>query len=50
MATDVVCGMNVDPRHAAAHSEVNGIDYYFCSVQCKEKFDRDPAFYVEKTA
>lgn len=45
---DVVCGMQVDPKTATEHSEVNGEKYYFCSHVCKDKFDKDPAFYVEK--
>jgi len=50
MQKDVVCGMKVDPKKAAATSEVNGQTYYFCSQQCKDKFDLYPAFYVEKEA
>lgn len=48
MQKDVVCGMKVDPKKAAATSEVNGQTYYFCSQECKDKFDLDPAFHLEK--
>jgi YHS domain-containing protein len=44
---DIVCGMEVDPRTATEHSEVNGEMYYFCSHECKDRFDKDPAFFVE---
>lgn len=43
---DLVCGMDVDPATAAARSEYQGQTYYFCSVECKETFDLDPAQYV----
>jgi YHS domain-containing protein len=43
MEKDVVCGMQVDPAKAAGSSEYNGRTYYFCSTECKSKFDADPA-------
>jgi len=48
LMTDPVCGMKVDPhtaRHRAAHG---GRTYYFCSARCREKFESDPAHYLEK--
>lgn len=39
---DVVCGMMVDPAHAAGVSEYNGKKYYFCSAGCKREFDKTP--------
>jgi Cu+-exporting ATPase len=45
---DIVCGMEVDPNKPHEHSVVDGIKYHFCSHECKDKFDRDPAFYVER--
>ena len=36
---DPVCGMTVDPAHAAGFSERDGVRYYFCSPGCKAKFD-----------
>jgi YHS domain-containing protein len=47
MEKDVVCGMQVDPAKAAGHSEFNGKTYYFCSKQCKAKFDANPAQFVK---
>ncbi len=43
---DPVCGMSVDPDRAAGQSEHEGTSYAFCSVSCKQKFDRDPARYL----
>ena len=42
MATDPVCGMVVDPKHAVATSKYEGLTYYFCSWECKRIFDRAP--------
>ena len=39
MARDPVCGMTVDPAHAAGVSIVDGETICFCSLGCKEKFD-----------
>jgi len=47
---DPVCGMNVDPGKAKHRSEYQGTTYYFCSEDCKSKFDGNPAQYVKKEA
>jgi P-type Cu+ transporter len=50
---DPVCGMTVDPAHAAGSSAQNGQSYSFCSGSCKSKFDKAPDKYVgagKKTA
>ena len=39
MHIDPVCGMTVDPAHAAGTSEHEGQTVYFCSLHCKRKFD-----------
>jgi Cu+-exporting ATPase len=44
---DPVCGMDVDPESAAAHSEHDGRSYSFCSTSCKAKFDANPRRYAE---
>jgi RND family efflux transporter MFP subunit len=44
--SDPVCGMDVDPADAAGKSMYKGKTYYFCSKDCKSKFDQDPARYV----
>jgi len=46
MATDPVCGMQVDVSKAAGSSVFEGIDYYFCSVGCKKKFETNPSAYI----
>jgi len=45
---DPVCGMTVDPEHAAGSSEYEGRTIYFCSKHCKMKFDADPAAYLKQ--
>lgn len=47
MPRDLVCGMDIEKEQAAGVSSYNGKDYYFCSKQCKEKFDQAPEKYVE---
>lgn len=47
MAQDPVCKMNVDEGKAAAKSIYNGQTYYFCSVRCKESFDKEPEKFVK---
>ena len=39
---DPVCGMEVEADQAAGTSEYQGRKVYFCSLGCKEKFDREP--------
>jgi YHS domain-containing protein len=43
---DLVCGMDVDPKTAAAKSEYKGKTYYFCSPGCKKEFDLNPEKYI----
>jgi P-type Cu+ transporter len=43
---DPVCGMTVEPQHAAGTEIYNGVTYAFCSPHCLEKFRADPAQYV----
>ncbi len=47
---DLVCGMEVDESKASAlgrKTEYHGSTYYFCSDECKRKFDHSPAAYLE---
>lgn len=46
---DVVCGMKVEEGQAAGTSEYLGRTYYFCSEDCKHKFEQQPEFYIVKT-
>src|ERR671939_4539 len=43
---DPVCGMTVDPHHAAGTEIYNGVTYAFCSPHCLEKFRADPGHYA----
>jgi Cu+-exporting ATPase len=49
MGLDPVCGMEVNPASAEAQSECDGVTYYFCSLGCKERFDREPLRYMDAT-
>jgi len=43
---DPVCGMTVNSDHAEkAHYQ--GEDFYFCSKDCKDKFEAQPADYAD---
>jgi Cu+-exporting ATPase len=44
-AVDPVCGMTVDPAHAASRT-FQGKTYYFCSPGCARKFEADPERYL----
>jgi Cu+-exporting ATPase len=46
MATDPVCGMTVDPEHAAAEVEHQGTTYSFCSKGCAARFSASPERYL----
>ena len=39
VAIDPICGMAVDTSAPAATRHVNGVDYFFCSPRCGERFD-----------
>ena len=43
---DVVCGMEIDPKSAAAQMEYQGRTYYFCSHECHGKFMAEPQKYA----
>jgi Cu+-exporting ATPase len=45
---DPVCNMRIDSEDAAATSEWQGRTFYFCSTDCKEEFDSDPAAYADE--
>ena len=48
MAKDPVCGMDVDPKKAAAQSNYKSQTIYFCAVRCKQAFDANPEQYLSK--
>jgi Cu+-exporting ATPase len=41
--------MDVNPASAEAQSEHDGQTFYFCSMECKERFDRNPQQYLDET-
>jgi Cu+-exporting ATPase len=47
---DPVCGMTVDPQHAAGSSLYQGKTYYFCSKGCVAKFEANPEKYLHPAA
>jgi Cu+-exporting ATPase len=49
-ALDPVCGMTVDPAHAAASVAHEGRTYHFCSVHCADKFRAAPARFLDGSA
>jgi P-type Cu+ transporter len=47
-AIDPVCGMSVDKNNAAGQAAYKGTTYYFCSTECKTKFQQHPEQYVKQ--
>lgn len=47
---DPVCGMTVDPEHAAGSVEHEGKTYYFCSTHCVHRFRENPEAFLNKPA
>lgn len=47
MATDPVCGMNVDTGDPAATVDYDGQRYYFCCLGCADSFEADPESYLD---
>jgi len=50
LATDPVCGMEVAVSDTANTTTYDGNPYYFCSDNCRGKFDADPYFYASGNA
>ena len=46
MSIDPVCGMQVEETQAAGKSAYRAEVFYFCSPQCKQKFDDNPETYT----
>jgi YHS domain-containing protein len=44
MAKDLVCGADVD-RDKSLKSVSAGTEYFFCSEECRSKFEADPSDY-----
>jgi Cu+-exporting ATPase len=43
---DPVCGRIIDETEAVAKTEWAGQTYYFCSTECQERFEQDPALFL----
>ena len=50
MTNDPVCGMRVNEEATEFHTLFAGKKYHFCSAECREEFEDQPADYVEPTA
>jgi P-type Cu+ transporter len=50
MAIDPVCNMEVDEETAPGHTTYDGMDFYFCSLTCQQKFEHDPGQYIDVEA
>src|SRR6185437_7263595 len=46
-ATDVVCGMKVNPKTTPHHHTYQGQAHFFCSAGCRSKFAADPEKYLK---
>ena len=47
-AIDPVCGMTVPATAASFPLAHDGVTYYFCSTNCRRRFEQDPAAYAPK--
>jgi YHS domain-containing protein len=47
-AMDVVCGMMVETSTAPAKSVYKDEVFYFCSPECRNRFEGNPAHYASK--
>ena len=50
MTIDPVCGRQVDDNTATARADYEQNTYYFCSEECKERFQLYPESYTQKAA
>ncbi len=44
-ARDVVCGMELKAGTGEFQSHLAGTSFYFCSLECKQRFDKDPSMF-----
>jgi YHS domain-containing protein len=50
VAKDVVCGVEIDGQQAAARREYRDRTYSFCSLDCLQRFEAEPAHYADPRA
>jgi len=48
LATDPVCGMEIEPATAAGKVQYQGQTIYFCSKHCEEEFKKNSKKYQSK--
>ena len=48
LVRDEVCGIMVDSDTAPARSSYQGKMYYFCTVECRDQFESNPARYISR--
>jgi len=46
MATDIVCGAEIEELIAEHKYDYQGKIYFFCSPRCKTEFDTNPERYI----
>lgn len=47
---DPVCAMVISPGRARAKAEHDGVTYYFCSPNCRDRFEQEPTFHLGNKA
>jgi Cu+-exporting ATPase len=47
LTKDLVCGMRVSPKTAAAALKYKNQTYYFCASGCKKEFKNNPNKYLK---
>ena len=50
MEKDLVCGMDVEGEGNRYFSDYNNQMFYFCSLECKRKFDDHPDQFIREDA
>ncbi len=50
MVKDPVCAMELEPKASSGSASYQGNLYYFCSTNCKDKFESDPAGVLKAAA
>jgi YHS domain-containing protein len=43
---DPVCAMVISPGRARARADYEGATYYFCSPNCRDRFEQEPSSYL----
>lgn len=46
MPTDPVCGMQIAISDAVTSVQHDGMTYYFCSDECRQRFTEQPTVYT----